>query len=298
MSVLNQTSNGTPSVLIALVRGSLVLGAVSRKKLIDCVAPCSLGDNQAMATKTLNRWKDLGLFEEREEKTCLAEPYIGRLKRHQGTAAAVAQTALEIVLAERNNENFWDSDENRSADLVRATAWMLAQDVYAFQPRSHKEASPREQEQLPPKFVIFQNDTRWNGYKAWSEFLGFGRSDLGGGRHQIDPTQALSGMIRESIPPGEEIPLGDFVERLAKRAPVIDGGVYRRLVEERIRPGEWAKPLEDALSTSLSRTLVRLHEAHTIELRRKSDFGKVFRLIGREGREIRSVTHVAGRELL
>ena len=106
---------------------------------------------------------------------------------------------------------------------------------------------------------------------------------------------ASPGMILELIPPGEEIPISDFVERLAKRAPVIDGGVYRRQVEARILPGKWSKPLDDALSSSLSRMLLRLREAHVIDLRRKSDFGKVIRLIGREGREIQSVTHVARR---
>lgn len=295
MSLLNQSSDGIPSVLVALVRGSLTLGAVPRKKLLDCVAPRSLVDDQAMATKTLNRWEELGLFEERDDKTRLADTYVDKLKPTQGAATAVAQITIEIILDERNNENFWESDKNRSADLVRATAWMLAQDVYDFQPRSHEEALTREQEQLPLEFVIFQNNTRWTGYKAWSEFLGFGRSDLAGGRYHIDPTKALRGMILELIPPGEEIPISDFVERLAKRAPVIDGGVYRRQVEARILPGKWSKPLDDALSSSLSRMLLRLREAHVIDLRRKSDFGKVIRLIGREGREIQSVTHVARR---
>lgn len=297
MSILNRPSDGLVSVLVALVRSSVILGAMPKNKLLDVCSPKSLGDGkQDMAIKTLNRWVELGCFDfSDKDELKVTEEYRSKLRKANASPESIGSVAREIVLKQDNNKNFWNDEENRSADFTRAVSWMLAQDIHEFVPTSYSQVEPRVLEQAKSAdIVIFQNDTRWSGFVSWATFLGFGRIDSGkaSGGYISDPTPALIDVVEKVLPSKKEVSINDFTGDLADILPVLDGGTYRQETEGKLRPEKWKSPGTNVVSTSLSRALLRLESLGIIRLEKKSDSDAQVQLMGRGGKIVRSVTHV------
>ena len=137
MSILNRPSDGLFNVLIVLARCLVSQGSLSRQKLLDLCIPKSLDPKQDMATKTLNRWIELGLFDaDKDDVVSIAEPFKKVLSKKKYSLQELVMAISSRVFSDSNNENFWASEENRSADYSRAQSWMLMQDVYSFSPKS------------------------------------------------------------------------------------------------------------------------------------------------------------------
>jgi len=299
MSILNRPSDGLVSVLVALVRTSMAIGATSRDKLLDIASPTSLNEgknDQDMATKTLNRWSELGLFVSNERGDVkLSDESRSQYKSRGVSPTSIAHAVRQLVLAPENNQNIWSDTENKSADFTRAAAWMLAQDIHDFMPTSHSTVELIcDKQVLSRDVILLQNDTRWAGYVSWATFLGFGRVDSGktSGGFITDPTPLVRFHLDDLLPKRGEIAINDFVSGLAAKVPVLDGGEYRREVESKLKPEKWKKPGEGDISTSLSRTLLRLRESSDIRFEARSDAGAQMKLIGRDGRVVESLTHV------
>jgi len=297
MAILNKSSDGIVSVLVAMVRTSVVLGEIPRHKLLGICCPKSLvGESQTFGTNTLNRWQELGLFHvSDDQRVTVVDEFRQELRKSNATAPAIADVARRIILAKSNNKNFWSDTENKAADFTRAAAWMLAQDVYAFAPIAHATVEPLCNAQaLSPKVILLQNDTRWPGYKSWATFLGFGRSESGkaSGGFVTDPTLAIMNHVKELVPKKGDIAINDFLDGLVQSVPVLDGGEYRREVEGNLKPDKWKSPSPNELSTSLSRALLRLRAIGTIRLDNRSDSDAQVKLIGRDHDVVQSVTHV------
>lgn len=297
MSILNRPSDGLVSVLVALVRSNVMLGTMPKSKLLDLCSPKSLGDGkQDMATKTLNRWIELGLFTVSEkDEVKIAEEYRGKLRKVNATVDSVADVAREIVLSPANNKNFWSDEENRSADFSRAVCWMLTQDVHQFVPTSYSQVEPKALEQaISADVILFQNDTRWSGYVSWATFLGFGRSDSGkaSGGFITDPTPAVVGAVKSLLPKKKDVSIKDFLDGLSDSLPVLDGGEYRQEVEGKLRREKWKAPESTDVSSSLSRALLRLQSQGILRLEKRSDSDAQVRLVARGGSVVQSATHV------
>lgn len=297
MAILNKSSDGLVSVLVAMVRSSVLMGEMPRQKLLDICCPRSLvGDSQEMGTNTLNRWHELGLFQVSEDKKATVAPEFRKeLKKYDASVSAIAGVARQIILAPSNNANFWSDKENKAADFTRAAAWMLSQDVHAFTPSSHATVEPLCNDQAQSSDVILlQNDTRWSGYKSWATFLGFGRSETGksAGAFLTDPTTVVAAQVESLLPKKGEVAINDFVDGLAQSVPVLDRGDYRQEVERNLKPEKWKAPASTDLSTSLSRALLRLRSQGRIRLEKRSDSDAQMRLVGRGGSVVQSVTHV------
>jgi hypothetical protein len=268
-----------------------------KSKLLDVCSPKSLVDGkQDMATKTLNRWIELGLFHVTEkEEVRIADEYRSGLRKVNVSADGITDVVRQIVLAPANNMNFWSDEENRSADFTRAVCWMLAQDVHQFVPSSYSQVEPKALEQAKSANVIlFQNDTRWTGFVSWANFLGFGRFDSGkaSGGFITDPTPAIRSVLDVVLPKKQDLPIRDFILGLSESLPVIDGGDYRQEVEGNLRPEKWYAPATTDGSSSLSRALLRLQSQGEVRFEKRSDSDAQLQLIGRGGRIVQSVTHV------
>lgn len=308
MSVLNRPSDGLFNVLIVLIRCLVSQGSLSRQKLLDLCIPKSLDPKQDMATKTLNRWIELGVLTTQADGTiAIADQFKKDLTKKKYSLQRLINSITQRVFDESNNKNFWYSEENKSADFCRAQAWALAQDVYIF-PKSWKEvetlarlqgvehASKANENCTPEKPILFGNSTRWNGLTSWSEFLGFGNSLFGS--FSVDPTEAIRPYLNEIMPSKESLPIADFVDAISQRLPVLDGGVFRKLVEEKISTSKWDSPKANELSTSLSRSLLRLSADNTIKLEKKSDAKDQRILLGKGKAQLETVSHIcAGRNL-
>ena len=149
-------------------------------------------------------------------------------------------------------------------------------------------------EQLSADFLLLQNNTRWDGLKAWTPFLGFGWSSrFPQGALVPDPTVAIRDALPVVFNKKGEISARSFLDRLAQEVPVLDGGTYRTEVEQHLREGpesSWS-PLSGIVSTSTSRAIMRLVKRGILSAENRSDAPERVRLAGRNKTEIEVFSH-------
>ncbi len=241
MSILNRPSDGLLSVLLALRRAVLAYGPRPDSELIRLVAPSSVvpEGKPELARMTLNRWKQLGFFDD-----------VGGVIHLTSTIAGIAAddlpsvraAVLRLVLKNENNPAFMqDNDEVRedakASDCTRAIAWALAQDPYGF-PASYKGGVESLQDAQGVEPRPFRNDTRWAGFSEWATFLGIGwkTTKISFVPH---PAVAVRFTLDAVFRGAKELPQADFFSGLADSLPIVDGGRYRVSIENKMaRPGE------------------------------------------------------------
>ena len=276
MSLLNRTNDGILSVLIVIFRLLLQENKISRKRLLALCAPGEIKPEKVQ--QTLRTWTELGLFEEGKNDEIRIHPDINKDER---VANKLKYLARRLILRPENNVAFWSHENNRASDFTRALCWLLAQDAYAGNVKNWDTAQVLLLRQTPEDGVqdisFITNDTRWPGLKAWASSLGFCWDDaFPSGQLIIDPTEA----VRDVLPTvfGRKpttLIASDFIDRLATELPVLDGGDYRALVEEKLMlrndSESWRRLPEGQLSTSLSRAISRLILEKTLEVESRAD---------------------------
>ncbi len=296
MSILNRASDGLLSVLIALRRALLAYGPQEEARLLAlCAPPAVVPAGKAdMARKTLTRWKQLGVFVEDGGRTALHAEIAGMAPDDLDSLRAAL---LRIVLSPQNTpllleargETEEDEGEERSlaSDLVRAAAWVLAQDPYGFTAKYRDVDRLQSEQKAEPR--PFANDTRWAGFVEWAPFLGLGWAAFRVGLVP-DPAFAVRYSLTSIFSDAAELEQEAFLARLADTLPVVDGGRYRLTVEKQVeRP--WRKARAHEISSSLSLALLHLEAAGDIRLEARSDAPQKV-LLGRDNRELRRVSHV------
>jgi hypothetical protein len=282
MSILNQASDGLPNVLVVLYEVlSRSARPIARDELLEMVAPKGIANEDGkQARQTLVRWIELGLFIQGDGGIELAQRPQQRLDSDAELIAQVRNSARTRVLHPDNNADLWATESARAADFTRSIAWVLVQDVY--RPLySNLEALERGQ-LVDGTPALMQNNTRRSGLKAWGQFLGFLRPVLKP-EIEIDPTVAIRDVLPELLQPGEGLPVANFMDELAMKLPVLDGGVWRRDVQTRMRPNALPPMAEGQLSTSMSRALLNLMRNEEIFLENRADTRSGVVLTGQAG---------------
>ncbi len=297
MSLLNMPSDGMPNVLVALYRYLLATGPTPATKLIDVCAPDGVC-RQDRAKATLNTWTKLGFFE-REDDTVRLAPGLPAPVRDRKTGEdelrpALRQTLRELVLRADNNEPLW-GPEGRAADFTRGLAWCLAMDPLRLHGNGYDPVNRLELDTLPTDREVFRNDTRWNGFKVWTVFLGFGwlARFPKAGTLVVDPTPAVRDALSDVFAGAAEATQRDFFARLREQLPVLDGGTYRTDVESKLTRTAWQPPGTGQVSASLSLALLRLRNEGVIAFADRDDpaAGRAV-LTGRGGRVLTAASHV------
>lgn len=290
MSLLNRPSDGMHSVLIVVSNLLAQEGAMPMQQIIELCAPESCGD-PSQVRQTLNTWVKLGLFGKSEDDKISFSKSISKSEKARESLPRVAR---RIVLSPENNANLWAAESIGSADFTRSVAWLLAQDVYRAELNSWSDAQSLIQKQVNKNVTIIQNDTRWSGLKAWSQFLGFAWSGkFPGGALVIDPTEAVTDALPEIFKKRSKITADQLVAELAQKIPVLDSGDYRTEVESKmIEHGGWHPQPGGCVSTSLSRSILRLIHEGILVGENLSDAGSRLRLIGRAQKEIDTFSHI------
>ena len=300
MSLLNLTNDGKRGVLTAIYRLLLAEKSLDQDRLLSLCAPAGLCDPKH-TRGTLNTWVELGLFESSGD---VKNPKISinhLVPKDERREDLLPVWASRRALAPKNNERFWEVEDSRCADFTRATAWLLAQDVYEAEHSSWPVVQAIMKIQTPGNDGIFgQNDTRWNGLRAWAPFLGFGRvGNTKGSPLIIDPTDALRHALPIMFVKRTTLAADEFLVAVAEAVPVLDQGVYRQLVENKLRehesPDGWLSPPYGQLSTSLSRALLRLTSDGTLQVKKDSDFPSRARLTGRKRIVVGEYSHFSFR---
>lgn len=292
MSILNRPSDGLLSVLLALHRGVLAYGPQAEAALLDLVAPSSVvpDGKPDMARKTLTRWRQLGFFSSDADGVIALSPAIATIAPNASERLRAA--VLRLVLAPENNPAFSlpgdeDQEGSRASDATRALAWVLAQDPYTFPSRYREVEQLRSSQGVEP--TPFVNDTRWGGFSEWAAFLG---AAVTGAKVGLvpNPSFAVRTALDEIFGNVDELAQAEFFTRLADALPVVDGGRYRAVVDAQTsRP--WRTHRSNEVSPTLSAALLTLEASRVLRLEMRSD-APTRLLLGRAGRELRSISHV------
>lgn len=297
MSLLNRPSQGFHSSLVAIYKLLLYKKKLSREKIQALCAPPTLfeGKPPGHIRQTLNTWLKLGLFEENPDGEVIIRKEIA--KQHP-SPELLPSAARQFVLMEDNNQNFFESEDSGSADFTRLLAWSLMQDVWEYDQTSHEEVELHLKKQTKSDFSVFQqNNTRWSGFKAWALFLGYGWTPrYPKSKFEPDPTVAIRDCLPDVFASAGTLDAPAMLRQLAERIPVLDGGRYRNMVEERLGESEgeysWQPLPSGQLSTTLSRALLRLREEGTLTFADKDDSEHRRSLTGRDRQTIESLTHI------
>ena len=288
MSILNRPSDGLASVLIAIRNGLVSYGPMSDDELLELVSPATLGSKD-MAKKTLSRWKQIGAFEVDEKGRTNLNPQLAGLPI--ADIDAFRRAILDLVQAPENNPELVGGQEDeqeasKASDLNRALSWALAQNPFTFPHAWPGVESLQNEQGVDPK--VFVNDTRWGGFAEWALFLGFCTASQSHGI-TLNPSFAVRVATTRVIVSGE-IGVREFVPGIARVFPVLDGGTFRTAVERQIaRP--WRTPRQHEISPSLSLALLTLESEGFLHMELRSDAPSSL-LMGRDGRELRSISHV------
>jgi len=320
MGLLNRPSDGQLSVLLAFRRALLHRGPIPRQELLDLCAPKTLWSlaqplsddkkdasnkkEQQQARITLIRWLEIGFFSQAEEpdETISLAPAVKELGLDLKDPAPLRTAIRRLVLSPQNNSNILSEERDseitgQCADLTRAACWVLAQDSYDFPGGVWAEVDALAKSQVSTQPMPIQNDTRWTAYRDdYAPFLGLGwLSPLSGGSVRVisDPAEAVLDELPSTFEGDRELPIGRFLERLAMRLPVVDGGTYRQQMEEHLRKRDvWKPRAPHEVSTSLSRALIRLEETGVLQLPARADAPEVKTLLGRGSTILQRVSHV------
>lgn len=301
MSLLNRPSDGLHSVMVATFKLLLMRGPLPRQELLDLIAPPTLfadqdeDKKQDMAKKTLNRWVQLGLFQKSDND----EISLVGGKKLKSTIDSLPSLSRSLALKPENNSDFLDPEPQGAGDFTRAITWLLAQNAWTLDSRNWEVIEPQIKQQCPVGLTILQNDTRWQGLKAWSCFLGFAWSAKAPNGELLvpDPTEAVRDSLTQIFGKSKELEARFMVDALAQAIPVLDGGTYRQQLEAELQktrgPGAWRPPPNDQLSTSLSRALLRLQEEKYLKGELKADAAARIRvtLTGRSDQIIAEYSH-------
>jgi hypothetical protein len=287
-------SDAMPNLVLAIFRALLHEGPMPLKRLLQIIAPESVISDPKRARSSRLRLTQLGLFEESDEDVVRISTEIALPRDRAKAEALLPQIITRLAFAPQNNANFWDAEKSASADFTRGVAWMLAQNVYNSVFVANHQAEAVENSQLGgTDRSLFRNNTRWNGFKSWAPFLGFGTLETVSGDKAflIDPTVAVRNNLDAVFTEASELPISEFVDRLAEKLPVLDRGSYRTEVESQLNPRHWEPLKEREISTSLSRALIRLREARLLRLPNRADSPTRMEML-LQGKRKLAVTHI------
>lgn len=282
-------------MLVATFRLLLSERSIERERLL-AFAGAGVAD-QKYCRATVNTWVELGLFQRSEEEKISIHPQIPSKLRREESLAGLARTR---ALAPENNERFWETEKSRSADFTRAICWLLAQDVYEAEYSSWDSVEQAIKKQVPRDEGFFgQNNTRWNGLKAWTPYFGFGWTGKfpKAGTLITDPAVAIRDALPSIFGRRSTLPADEFLDGLSNGLPVLDGGVYRQAVEAKLREHQgsdaWAPPPAGQLSTATSRAILRLISNGALVGEKRADAPQRVRLTGRNRLVVEEYSHLS-----
>lgn len=186
--------------------------------------------------------------------------------------AGFRRTLREAVLAPERNENLFSPTPPggvRAHELTRALAWFmqLRSSLGPFGTSNYERfqsSGPR----------VIENDSRWAVFDRWVVFLGFGWRTAAG--LIPDPTRAIVDYLDEVLPSGTELPLPQFLDALATRLPVLDGGTYHAALLAILENPRWDKR---RVAEPLSLALMRLQRRGVLDFFGGGDAeARVFRI--------------------
>ncbi len=271
MSVLKEPL-ATPSRVRGIFRYLLQTKGQSQKRevLERILSPDELVKNapspRPMLRKTINE-----ILEKENKPGLLIED---KDKDEIAINPNLPEDARNLELGERLLPNtlaylFFASDNSDEEDFGLVCAWYLAQDIYDA-PGTWEAVEQQVSKQGVGELLKMSNSTLYGQMDDWMCYMGlvWGHA-LDGKRVTVpDPTIYLKRNLKDLFngQVGAELPIREFIDRLAKRCPLFETGKFRETIEANI-----GRRQPNYLSTSTAFALFRLQDEGYIQLKRKSD---------------------------
>ncbi len=207
--------------------------------------------HQVIINPILSECEFLGLIIKENEKVALSKQVIENISDKKN--------AFQLLLADL----VFRREHERNDDFATAVAWILSIDPFKA-PKNWTEFEPEIKRTGCEEITGITNSNPYSNFIIWSTFLGFSWAYQG---FVPDPTEHLSWRIQQFFKKEDEVPISHFLDKMKEFVPVIDGGIYRQRILDKV--GE--KLEESILSPSLSLALKRLQDLNFIRLEKKSD---------------------------
>lgn len=280
MSVIT-TYEPVPNRIRTLARVVAAAGPLARDELAEHLMPGTTPKHDQVAN-ILREASRLRLVAESDRKIELAEGIRPRDVADDAWFEAFVDRALFSRVLD-------ETDDNRSVGF--ATAWLLTRPVMPeLEWRSDLASAIRADLQGDEAYDVTNID-RSAMLAYWARFAGYAEAVGWNGKRYVvpDPTRAIARQLDHLLPPGADMPMPRFLDALAVRLAVLEGGAIRSQVESRLR-----RPREAvALSPATSLGLLRLELRGAITLRAESDASPSLRLLETGGDSPRRVTHIS-----
>jgi hypothetical protein len=272
--------------LWALARLVAELGTSTRQEILDLLQPQVLVEKSASTASavTYRVAIDTGLIREHEDKTVS----LGVAPENLASEAAFQDYMRDTILGvtEKYQSNYL---------FNLFSAWYAVQDTRVFYDLAEQKYFPQfnadmASSQETDEQRLF-NDTKLNGWRKWAIFLGLGWSMKINGREIVvpDATRRLRAALPTLFQEGTHMALEQFIERLGRVCPELDGGKLFTYCWQASRSSEvQGNRLSLMVSTGL-RTLDRLQ---AVRLEYRADALNIWQLYPAQGSVHQQLTHV------
>jgi hypothetical protein len=283
MTLLNRPNNGHVASMVAVWRTLRALGPMPRERLVRL---CSSGNGDSgVLSATISTWSGMGMFVEQGGIAVSAHFSDIGLDDTEALRTAV----FNLLLQAKNCPSLWD--EPLASDFVRVATWCMAQDPYAGS--EWDEASVLKLAARQGIERLWGGDGRWQAFREWAYFCGIAIPTVKG--FVLNPARAVRASIQGRSRDGllsKVLTLPEFIAAIAEDVPIVEGGRYRKLIDERIdRDSVFANARRVSPCTSLA--LLQLdHEGEIVLLDQAGDVAVKYALVGQGDRVVRQVSHV------
>lgn len=251
--------------------------------LVEVFRPEGLNESGAAhgVTNTLSAFRAIGILESDTKGSITVTNSVtehgNRFERDE-----FRRLMLSHVLNLRRDGDPWAvSDEEASTsgarDLSRALSWFLAQDAVGAPFTWNDNVQKLQADQFGSDQNAewpFANDTRWNAFTRWATALGLAAPSVVRSGLVPLPTVAVADAVAEL--PNGQMPIQDFLGALARKLPILHGGMIRNGLVARLVVDPDPGVQGNALDTSVSQALRILEARGRLSTENLADAGGVF----------------------
>ena len=253
MSVVT-TWVAVPNRIEALARYLLERRRVRHHELCRLFSPSTLNSEMNVVEGVIQETRRLGLIESDDDHRWSLTQEAAAAKNFRSEIGRVLLTRDRAVRAEQGR-------------VAPAIAWFLTQDSSRPLPIGENWRT-RVTSSCPAADHAFDlaNSDSCRQFAFWAVYMGFGWRLASGDREFLvpDPTIALDSSLRATMQPGETVPIGEAIERVAAECPVFESGNVREDVERALVTGPRRE--EGQLSRSTSLALLRLADRGMVRM--------------------------------
>jgi hypothetical protein len=250
-------------------------------KLLESFKPSGMNEDATAADgvkNTLSAFRAVGILQNDSHGNIT----ITRSVKEHGqvfSRTAFRRLMLAHVLDLGRDGDPWSVDEGDATtrgarDLTRALSWFLAQDAlgpplsWTDNMQKLQSAQFRTNDNL--QWAI-TNDTRWNAFSRWAPALGLASPSMARTKPGLVPLATVAVADAVDGIPAARMPINEFLGILARKLPILPGGVIRNGLVNRLGSDPDPGIRSNAVDTSVAQVLRLLESRGRLEFENLAD---------------------------